>query len=157
MRPLLNGGTLIWNDGSSSRGGFSSLSRSFVALVSKSEVNESAGEVGRIVDGCASGLECDSQPARSKPLAMTPLAPEHIVRGGLQVLFVAACATRNATITAPLPRARLNALWEAVHEIPALLARWRDDGEAELLRYLDEYDVQFDDLYLRATYEHASR
>jgi len=26
MRPLLNGGTLIWNDGSSSKGGFSSFS-----------------------------------------------------------------------------------------------------------------------------------
>jgi len=25
MRPLLNGGTLIWNDGSSSKGGFSSF------------------------------------------------------------------------------------------------------------------------------------
>src|SRR5687768_6819027 len=46
MRPQLKGGTLIWNDGSSSKGGFSSFSRSFVALVSKSEVNESAGEVG---------------------------------------------------------------------------------------------------------------
>ena len=33
MRPQLNSGTLIWNDGSSSKVGFSSLSRSFVALV----------------------------------------------------------------------------------------------------------------------------
>jgi len=88
---------------------------------------------------------------------MTPLAPEHIVRGGLHLLFVAACATRNATIAEPLPRARLNALWEAVHEIPALLARWRDGAETELLRYLDEYDDQFDDLHLRATYEQALR
>jgi hypothetical protein len=48
MRPLLNGGTLIWNDGSSSKGGFSSFSRSFVALVAEVEVNESAAEVGRI-------------------------------------------------------------------------------------------------------------
>ena len=46
MRPQLNGGTLIWNDGSSSKGGFSSFSRSFVALVVEVEVNESAGEVG---------------------------------------------------------------------------------------------------------------
>jgi hypothetical protein len=35
MRPLLNGGTLIWNDGSSSKGGFSSFARSFVALLLK--------------------------------------------------------------------------------------------------------------------------
>ena len=46
VRPQLNGGTLIWNDGSSSKGGFSSLSDfsllSFLAV----EVNESAGEVG---------------------------------------------------------------------------------------------------------------
>ena len=88
---------------------------------------------------------------------MTPLAPEHVIRGALHVLFVAACATRNATIAEPVPRARINALWEAVHEIPAVLARWRDDAEAKLLRYLDEYDDRFDDLHLRAAYEHASR
>ena len=35
MRPLFNGGTLIWNDGSSSKGEFSSFSRSFVALLLK--------------------------------------------------------------------------------------------------------------------------
>ena len=88
---------------------------------------------------------------------MTSLAPEPIVRGALHVLFLAACATRNATIADPVPRVRLNALWEALHEIPALLARWREDAEPKLLRYLDEYDVQFDDLHLRAAYEHASR
>ena len=46
MRPLLNGGMLIWNDGSSSKGGFSSFSGSFVALIVEIEVSESAGEVG---------------------------------------------------------------------------------------------------------------
>jgi hypothetical protein len=88
---------------------------------------------------------------------MTPLPPEHVVRGGLHVLFIAACATRNATTSGPVPWVRINALWEAVHEIPAVLVRWRDDAETELLRYLDEYDDQFDDLHLRAAYEQASR
>jgi hypothetical protein len=51
MRPLLNGGTLIWNDGSSSKGGFSSFCDLSLLSFLEVEVNESAGEVGRIVDG----------------------------------------------------------------------------------------------------------
>jgi hypothetical protein len=51
MRPQLNGGTLIWNDGSSSKGGFSSFSDLSLLSFLEVEVNESAGEVGRIVDG----------------------------------------------------------------------------------------------------------
>lgn len=86
---------------------------------------------------------------------MTPLAPEEIVRGALRVHFVAAVASRNLTLRDPAPRQQLNALWEALHEIPDLLARWRSDAEAELLGYLDEYDAQFRDLHLRATYEQA--
>ena len=46
MRPLLNGGTLIWNDGSSSKGGFSSFSDLSLLSFLEIEVNESAGEVG---------------------------------------------------------------------------------------------------------------
>jgi len=46
MRPLLNGGTLIWNDGSSSNGGFSSFSDLLLLSFVKVEVNESADEVG---------------------------------------------------------------------------------------------------------------
>lgn len=87
---------------------------------------------------------------------MTQLAPEHVLRGALHVLFLAACATRNSTIAAPVPQAQINALWEALHEIPALLIRWRDDAEPELLRYLHEYDRTFDDLHLHDAYQHAA-
>ncbi len=51
--------------------------------------------------------------------------------------------------------AQISALWEATHERPELLTRWRPDSEAQLLMYLDEYDGKFSDLELRATYEHV--
>jgi hypothetical protein len=71
------------------------------------------------------------------------------------VLFIAACATRNWTLDEQVTRSQINALWEAIHEIPDLVVRWRDDAEIELLSYLDQYDERFPDLGLCATYKQA--
>lgn len=86
---------------------------------------------------------------------MSVLAPEPNLRGALRVLFVAAYTTRNWTLAGNVPRHRLNALWEAIHEIPDVLQRWRGDAEVEILAYLDEYDSLFDDLHLRELYLRA--
>ena len=83
------------------------------------------------------------------------MAPEPNLRGALRVLFVAAYTTRNWTLSPQFPHHQINALWEAIHEVPDLLQRWRPDAEVELLAYLDEYDSQFDDLHLRDLYVQA--
>lgn len=69
-------------------------------------------------------------------------APEEIMRAALRVLYVAGYTTRNWTLSEDVSRRQINDLWEAIHEIPNLLARWdsTDDHEAELGRYLREYD-----------------
>ncbi len=64
--------------------------------------------------------------------------------------------TRNWTVDgSSISKDQLNDLWEAVHEIPDLLWRWRPDAEAELLLYIREYDEKWQDLRLMATYEQA--
>lgn len=85
------------------------------------------------------------------------LAPEPILRAALQVLFVASYTSRNWTLNDDVSREQLNDLWEALHEIPDLLARWRDDAEQELLMYLDEYDSKWSSPAFRAVYEQARR
>jgi hypothetical protein len=74
-------------------------------------------------------------------------APEPILRAALRVLHVAAYATRNWTLGEDVvPRQQVNALWEAVHEVPDLTKRWPgdDDGLRELRMYLQEYDKRWD-------------
>lgn len=83
------------------------------------------------------------------------LAPPEVLVGALRVLHVAAYTSRNHTLRETVPRAQVNALWEALHEIPDLLRRWRADAEVELLGYLDAYGRGFDDLRLRIMYEQA--
>jgi len=71
------------------------------------------------------------------------LAPEPVLRAALRVLHVAACTTRNWTLGEEVvPRQQINALWEAIHEIPDLIKRWRGEEESlrELRMYLREYD-----------------
>ena len=72
------------------------------------------------------------------------LAPEPILRAALRVLHVAGYTTRNWTLGKKevVPRQQVNALWEAIHEIPDLVKRWRGDEESlsELRMYLQEYD-----------------
>lgn len=81
------------------------------------------------------------------------LAPEPVLRAALRVLFVAASTSRNWTLTEEVSRKQLNDLWEALHEVPDLLGRWRHDAERELLMYLDEYDHKWPAPALRTTYE----
>ncbi len=77
----------------------------------------------------------------------TPLAPEPILRAALRVLHVAGYTTRNWTLGEKevVPRQQVNALWEAIHEIPDLIKRWRGDEESlrELRMYLQEYDQRW--------------
>jgi hypothetical protein len=84
---------------------------------------------------------------------MEPLAPEPILRAALYVLYYAACTTRNWTFTDQANRQQIHDLWEALHEIPALLQRWRPDAEGELLMYLDEYDRKWPSLRFREMYQ----
>jgi hypothetical protein len=75
---------------------------------------------------------------------MTNGVPEPVLRASLKVLHVAAYTTRNWTLSEETSRKQINALWEAIHEIPDLLTRWHPDAEAELLAYLKEYDEKWD-------------
>jgi hypothetical protein len=86
---------------------------------------------------------------------MTAIAPEPILRAALRVLFVASYTSRNWTLDDTVSRQQLNDLWEALHEVPDLLLRWRDDAEAELLMYLDEYDGKWASPSFRVIYEQA--
>jgi len=88
---------------------------------------------------------------------MSQLAPEPVVRGALRVLFLAGCYTRNWTLEADPPVGKINALWEALHEIPDLLCRWRPDAETQLRRYLLEFDESHAGSDLQGCYEQARR
>lgn len=82
----------------------------------------------------------------------TQMAPEPILRAALYFIHHAAYTTRNWTLTEEWPRQQVNDLWEAIHEIPSLLTRWRSDAEQELLMYLDEYDRKWPSPRLREMY-----
>ena len=86
------------------------------------------------------------------------LAPEPILRAALRVLHVAAYTTRNWTLSENVvPRQQINALWEAIHEIPDLLKRWRgeEDSLRELRMYLREYDQKWSFPKLEQTFDQA--
>lgn len=83
------------------------------------------------------------------------IAPEPVLRGALHVLYWAAVHNRNWTYMETFTVERTRALWDALHNVPDLLTRWRDDAETELINYFDIYDQQFDDLHLRTRYEQA--
>lgn len=84
---------------------------------------------------------------------MSPLAPEPVLRAALFVVHVAASTTRNWTLREEVPWKQVNDLWEALHEVPSLLTRWRPDAETELLMYFDEYDHKWPSPQLRQMYE----
>lgn len=88
---------------------------------------------------------------------MGQIAPEQILRAALQVLHVAACTTRNWSVSKNVSRKQINDLWEALHEIPDLLKRWDrpSDCEAELKMYLREYDSKWNQPSLQGIYEQA--
>jgi hypothetical protein len=82
------------------------------------------------------------------------IAPQPILSAALRVLYVAGYTTRNWTLNEAISRNQVNDLWEALHDVPHLLANWRDN-EAELLLYLDCYDEKWDYPKLRMIYEQA--
>ena len=65
---------------------------------------------------------------------------------------MSAVYTRNWTLADVVSREQINDLWEAVHEIPDLLTRWREDSESELLSYLKEYKEKWREPDLEAAY-----
>jgi hypothetical protein len=88
---------------------------------------------------------------------MKQLAPEPTLRAALRVLHVAACTTRNWTVSEDISRKQINDLWEAIHEIPDLLKRWDRPAEceAELRMYLREYDAKWPTPKLESIFEQA--
>ena len=87
----------------------------------------------------------------------TPLAPEPILRAALRVVHVAAYTTRNWTLADEISRKQIYDLWEAIHEIPDLIKRWRGDEESlrELRMYLQEYDQKWDSPKLETIFDQA--
>jgi hypothetical protein len=88
-----------------------------------------------------------------------PLAPEPVLRAALRVLHVAAYTTRNWTLTEEVSRKQIYDLWEAIHEIPDLIKRWRDDEQCmrELRGYLQEYDRRWPEPQLEPNFDWALR
>ena len=89
----------------------------------------------------------------------TALAPEPILRAALRVVHVAAYTTRNWTLADEISRKQIYDLWEAIHEIPDLITRWRGDEESlrELRMYLQEYDQRWASPKLEEIFDHALR
>lgn len=86
----------------------------------------------------------------------TALAPEPIILASLRVLHVAAYTTRNWTLSDDVSRKQINALWEAIHEIPDLIKRWRgDECLGELRMYLREYDQRWPSPRLEEIFDQA--
>jgi len=85
------------------------------------------------------------------------LAPDPILRAALRVVHVAAYTTRNWALNDEISRKQIYALWEAIHEIPDLIKRWRGDEESlrELRMYLQEYDQRWAAPKLEAIFDQA--
>lgn len=81
------------------------------------------------------------------------MAPEPILKGALRVLHVAGYTTRNWTLSDTVSRKQINDLWEAIHEIPDLIKRWRPDAEPELIMYLKEYNEKWQEPNLLALFD----
>lgn len=73
------------------------------------------------------------------------------------MLHVAAYTTRNWTLAEGVSRKQINALWEAIHEIPDLIKSWRGDEEGlrELRMYLRDYDQRWDTPKLEDIFDQA--
>ena len=86
-----------------------------------------------------------------------PLAPEPILRAALRVVHVAAYTTRNWAMAEGVSRKQIYDLWEAIHEIPELIKRWRGEEESlrELRMYLQEYDQRWESPKLESIFDDA--
>ena len=77
-----------------------------------------------------------------------PIAPEPVMRAALQLFYVAAIKTRSWTYpNGTVSQDQINDLWDALHEIPNLLRRWKDHEDClrELRSYFRGYDAKWDD------------
>lgn len=85
------------------------------------------------------------------------LAPEPVLRAALRVLHLAAYTTRNWGVSDEVSRNQIYDLWEAIHEIPDLIKRWRGDEECmrELRMYLREYTERWETPNLEAAFDQA--
>lgn len=85
------------------------------------------------------------------------MAPEAVVKAGLQVLYVAAYTTRNWTLSEEVERKQVNDLWEALHNVPVVLKNWRGDKEslAELKMYFEEYWLKWERPDLKGIFNDA--
>jgi hypothetical protein len=93
---------------------------------------------------------------RENLIMPTPqLAPEPILRAALRVVFVASYTTRNWAQDETVSRRQIYDLWEAIHNVPDLVCRWRDDALPELLRYFDEYNQRWSKPRLRVLFDQA--
>ncbi len=83
------------------------------------------------------------------------LAPEPILRAALRVVQVAAYTTRNWALNDEITRKQIYDLWEAIHEIPDVIKRWRGDEECirELRLYMNEYDQRWATPKLEAIFD----
>jgi hypothetical protein len=67
-------------------------------------------------------------------------APPNMLYAAMKALHCAAYTTRNWAMDESISRKQIYDLWEAVHEIPDILTRWKGtDTENELMFYLHEY------------------
>jgi len=83
----------------------------------------------------------------------TTLPPKPILIGALRVIHCAAYTTRNWALDESIPRKQILDLWEAVHDIPEMLMRWRGKESEELLElYLSEYASKWNYPDLRDRY-----
>ncbi len=87
----------------------------------------------------------------------TNLAPEPVLRAALRVLHLAAYTTRNWGLSEDISRKQIYDLWEAIHEIPDLIKRWRGDEECmrELRMYLREYTERWGSPDLEVAFDQA--
>lgn len=83
------------------------------------------------------------------------LAPEPVLRAALRVLHLAGYTTRNWGLSEEISRKQIYDLWEAIHEIPDLIKRWRGDEECmrELRMYLREYTERWGSPNLEAAFD----
>ena len=81
-------------------------------------------------------------------------APPHILFAAMKVVYCAAYTTRNWAMDDQISRKQIYDLWEAVHEIPDLLTRWRGaESERELHLYLAEYAAKWKNPDLQGRYQ----
>ena len=89
-------------------------------------------------------------------------APEDIQRGICAVLYLAAYTTRNWALDESIPRKQIHDLWDAIHNLPNMLHRWRDnptdplqDSMQELLMYFRCYNDKYAKPNLLGRFEQA--